>query len=425
MKPSAWWRGSLWLLGFGCLWLNVCDDPPLHTGACLREVTSTGATVATIAAADCSAQLRLFGPDGALLQEVAQPSPRRRHALRVEGLRPGTEYRYELRLDGEPFEAGRIRTAPEGDNAAVRFALCGDSGDQPWWVWLQRTPLWHWPARWGLFADSAAVTQVGAAIAAWQPDFLLHLGDIVYPKGLHAHYMSGFFRPFAEVLRNAPVYAALGNHDVMDCGGLQALANLGGPVGELTGDARCYSFARGPVRIVVLDANSFGLRDPELPQHPVFGLLEQELVSATEPWLVLAMHFPIRSASRQRDRPDLLKWVLPLAERWGVGLVLSGHDHCYQRFGRPEAGEVVLVVSGGGGKDLYSVHPDKKAVVLRSAFHWCTVEREEAVLKFRSHGLEEPLIDSFEVPLPQQAARAWLAREGAARLRRIEALEKR
>ncbi|MBL8071682.1 MAG: hypothetical protein JNM35_11335, partial [Nitrospira sp.] len=86
---------------------------------------------------------------------------------------------------------------------------------------------------------------------------------------------------------------------------------------------------------------------------------------------------------------------------------------------------LVLVVSGGGGKDLYPVHPDKKAAVLRSAFHWCTVERDGATLKFRSHGLEEPLIDSFEVPLPQQAARAWLAREGGARLRRIEALEKR
>ncbi len=422
---TRWWRGSLWILGFGCLWLNVCDDPPLESGACLRDVTQTGATVAVIRAASCRAEVVVEASDGAVVARVAQPESRRRHALRIEGLQPGAEYRYRLLVDGSELDRGRIRTAPADDRPPIRFAFCGDSGDQPWWVWLQRTPLWHLPARWGVFADSAAVTAVGAAMAAWEPDFALHLGDIVYPKGLHAHYRTGFFRPFAALLRNAPVYAALGNHDVMDAGGLQALANVGGPAGALTGDARCYSVIRGPLRVIVLDGNSFGLADPHLEEHPAFRYLQDELQRATEPWIVVATHFPIRSASRAGNRGDLMKHLQPLLQREAVSLYLSGHDHCYQRFGRPENGEVPLVVSGGGGKDLYAVRPDRQVAVATSAYHWCEAQCEGTALKVRSHGLDGRILDEFVVTAPGGEPLESLRRERPGRAARIDALRQR
>ena len=67
------------------------------------------------------------------------------------------------------------------------------------------------------------MTRAGAAMAAYEPDFALHLGDVIYPKGLHAHYSSGFFRPFGELLRRSPFFPVLGNHDVVDAGGVQIL----------------------------------------------------------------------------------------------------------------------------------------------------------------------------------------------------------
>lgn len=415
----------MWILGFACLWLNVCDDPPLQSGACLREVTQTGATIAVVRADACLAEVVVENSAGAVVARRASSGRRRRHLLPVEGLQPGAEFRYRLLIDGEPADGGRIRTAPADDRAPVRFAFCGDSGDQPWWVWLQRAPLWHLPARWGVFADSAAVTAVGAAMAANDPDFVLHLGDIVYPKGLHAHYRTGFFRPFAAVLRNAPVYAVLGNHDVMDDGGLQALANVGGPAGELTGDARCYSFVRGPLRVILLDGNSFGLADPQLEQHPVFVYLQDELRRATEPWIVVVTHFPIRSASRAGNRGDLMKHLQPLLQREAVSLYLCGHDHCYQRFGRPENGEVPLVVSGGGGKDLYAVHPDRQVVVATSAYHWCEAECRSSMLRVRSHGLDGRILDEFEVLPPGGELLESLRRERPGRAARIDALRQR
>lgn len=422
---TRWWRGSLWIVGFGCLWLNVCDDPPLQSGACLRDVSQSGATVAVVRAQAGAAEVVVEAADGTVVARVTQPESRRRHALRIDGLRAGSEYRYRLLIDGAEVDAGRIRTAPADDRAPVRFAFCGDSGDQPWWVWLQRTPILYLPARAGVFADSPAVTTVGAAIAAYEPDFVLHLGDIVYPKGLHAHYRTGFFRPFAAVLRNAPVYAALGNHDVMDDGGLQALANVGGPAGPLTGDARCYSFSRGAVRVIAVDGNSFGLADPQLDQHPAFQFLQDELRQATEPWIVVTTHFPIRSASRAGNRGDLMKFLQPLLQREAVSLYLSGHDHCYQRFGRPESGEVPLVVSGGGGKDLYAVHADRQVVVAASAYHWCQAECDGASLRVRSHGLNGQILDEFGVSAPGGEALENLRRLRPGRAARIESLKPR
>lgn len=418
----CWLRRFLWLAGFACLWLNVYDDPPLHTDAYLLDVTTESATIALITAAPARVGATVRDAGGSVVATIPAGEARRRHTFAVAGLRAGSEFRYELASDGGEAWKGRIRTAPTDDRAPVRFAFLGDSGDQPWWVWLQHTPALHWPARWGWFADSEAVTRVGAAVAAFQPDFMLHLGDVIYPRGLHAHYRSGFFRPFAAVLREAPIYALLGNHDVMDSGGLQLLANLRAPSQACRGDGRNFSFARGPVRIIGLDCNTDYTGDRYERGHPAREFLAAELQRCDEPWIVVASHFPMRSASRQRDRAELLLALLPELTDYQVSLYLSGHDHCYQRFGEPGKAEPPLVVSGGGGKDLYEVRPDPRAAKLVSAYHWCSAEVDGAVLRVRSHGLDGALLDAFDVPLPAGAQLGRLVQRSPQRARRIAAL---
>ncbi len=414
------------MLGFGCLWLPVCDDPPLQTSAYLQDVTTDSAVVAMVTATPVELRCRVVDDQGGEVAVVSGGGPRRRHALRVSGLRPGEQYSYEvLTAGGEPCDAGAFRTAPNDDAAPVRFAFVGDSGGQPWWVWLQKAPLWYLPARWHWLPTRSEVTEIGARIAAFRPDFLLHLGDVVYPWGWNAHYSSGFFRPFGEALRHAPVYAVLGNHDVMDADGVQFLANFHLPDAGVTGDGRLFSFARGPVRVIGLDCN------PDLGgtiftvEHPAYALLERELSTCTEPWVVVATHFPMRSGSRQRDRGDLLVSMLPLLQARGVSLYLSGHDHCYQRFGDAATGQLPLIVSGGGGKSLYEVRPHPLAVVLQSQYHWCGAEVADGVLRVRAHSLQGGLIDTVEVPLPAGAALEGIRAGNPQRAGRIESLAKR
>jgi hypothetical protein len=418
-------RRILWLAGFGCLWINVLDDPPLRTGAYVQNVTTDAATVARITAEPEQQHLTVYDAAGEAVAS-AHGEVGRRHALRVEGLEPATEYRYQLASrDGGAIE-GTFRTAPASDDAKVRFAFCGDSGDQPWWVWLQRTPLLHLPARWGWLPTKGAVTEVGAAMAEYRPDFALHLGDVIYPKGLHAHYSSGFFRPFGELIRQAPLYPVLGNHDVMNAAGVQILANFELPTNEVTGDERSFSFAWGPVRVIALDCNTFFTGDHYREGHPTHTFLLRELERRTEPWIVVASHFPMRSASRQGDNPELLVSLLPELQKWGVSLYLSGHDHCYQRFGPSETLPVPLVVSGGGGKRLYDIRENprarREAQALEEAYHWCSAEVDGRVMRVVAHGLDHKPLDSFELRLPEGAALDALRARNPGRVRRIEGL---
>jgi len=417
-------RRALWIAGFGCLWLNVLDDPPLRTGAYVQNVTTSAATIAQITSEPAERHLTVFDAADEVVANV-HSSARRRHELRAEGLKPGSEYRYQLASRDGGVVEGTFRTAPAGDDAKVRFAFCGDSGDQPWWVWLQKTPILHLPARWGWFPTKSAVTGVGAAMAEYRPEFALHLGDVVYPKGLHAHYSSGYFRPFGELIRNAPMYAVLGNHDVMNAAGVQVLANFAMPSNEVTGDERSYSFAWGPLRVIALDCNTFFTGDHYRPGHPTHTFLMQELERSTEPWIVVASHFPMRSASRQGDNGELLAALLPELERWQVSLYLSGHDHCYQRFGPSETLPVPLVVSGGGGKKLYDITDNprsrREAQSLEKAYHWCSAEIDGRVMRVVAHGLDHKQLDAFELGLPAGDALEALRERNPGRARRIDA----
>ncbi len=422
---TRWIRRLLWLAGFACLWLNVFDDPPLRTGPYVQDVTTEAATIAKVTDVASEARVVVTDRDGRVVAERRSDGSRRRHALRITGLEPERVYEYVLTTTRDGEERGSLRTAPARDDAPVRFAFLGDSGGQPWWTWLQRTPALHLPARWGWLPPRGPVVDVAAGVAAHAPDFVLHLGDVIYPSGRHAHYAAGFFRPFAEVLRHAPVYPVVGNHDVMDAAGQQVLANFHVPSCAQTGDGRCFSFARGPVRVLALDCNTHYAGDRFEPGHPSSDFLAAQLRTCTEPWIVVASHFPIRSASRQRNRGDLMVTLLPELAAHHVSLYLSGHDHCYQRFGPGPDMPVPLVVSGGGGKSLYEVRPGEGAAVLASAYHWCSAETVGDALRVVAHGLDGQALDSFELALPSGAELDALRASNPGRAARIDALRQR
>jgi tartrate-resistant acid phosphatase type 5 len=422
-----WRRRLLWIAGFACLWIKAFDDPPLRTEPYVLHVEPDGATLAVITAGATRLECELRAADGSTTTVVRDTAERRRHSFRFEGLTPATTYGYEVtEIGGEALGSGAIRTASVGDAAEVRFAFLGDSGGQPPWIWLQRMPVMHLPARLGVLPVASTVKEVGAAIAAFRPEFVLHLGDVIYPWGHHAHYASGFFRPFAKVLRDAPVYAVLGNHDVMDCDGLQAMANLPLPACEETGDGRCFSFAWGPVRVIGLDCNldRRGSGPGFLPEHPSARFLARELRSCTEPWVVVATHFPMKSQSDQRDRADLLLGLLPMLEEGDVSLYLSGHDHCYQRFPPAADGNVPLVVSGGGGKSLYEVRPGRTAAA-ESAFHWCSAVVRGKEFTVEAWRLDGSRLDSLALRLPEGAALQRLQVANPGRAQRIQQLRNR
>ncbi len=197
----------------------------------------------------------------------------------------------------------------------VHLAVAGDTGDS------------------GRSLDATAAA-VGA-IAATEPyDALLLLGDNVYPSGDVGRLGATVFRPFAPVLGpGTALYAVLGNHDVARSDGSAQMRALGMP-------GRWWSQQVGNVLLVGLDSNDL------TPQQ--LRWLDRTLAGSTATWKVVALHHPPYSAGYQGSQLQVRRDVVPVLERHGVQLVLSGHDHDYQR-SVPLDGVTYVVTGAGSG----------------------------------------------------------------------------
>jgi 3',5'-cyclic AMP phosphodiesterase CpdA len=215
---------------------------------------------------------------------------------------------------------------------ALHLAVAGDTGD-----------------------SGSRLRRTAAAMAALDAeddfDALLLLGDNVYPSGDPARLRSTVFEPFADVLDgDTRLLAILGNHDVMKGHGQAQLDALGMP-------GRWWSERLGDVLIVGLDSND--IHDPDQR-----AFLEAELAGTDATWKVILVHHPPYSAGYQGSNADSRQVVAPIAARYGVQLVLSGHDHDYQR-SKPIDG-VTYVVTGGAAGTRRTGEKDFTAV----SFSW-------------------------------------------------------
>ena len=215
-------------------------------------------------------------------------------------------------VTGSPTNTKPLPPFPAGAGPDLRVAVAGDVGyanDRE-----RRT--------------AAAIVRAGEA----RPyDVLLLLGDNVYPAGDPGRLPETVFGPFNAVLdTGARLLSILGNHDVMDGHADAQVAALGMP-------GRWYAERIGDATFIALDSN-----DPTNPEQRTW--LEQTLAETRTTWKIVALHHPPYSAGYQGSSIEARQQFSPLFERYGVQLVLSGHEHDYQR-SEPING-VTYVVSG-------------------------------------------------------------------------------
>jgi predicted phosphodiesterase len=115
---------------------------------------------------------------------------------------------------------------------------------------------------------------------------------------------------------------------------------------------------------------------------------------------VAALHHPPYSCSRHGDTSEIRDSWVPHFEAGRIDLVLSGHDHNYQRL---ERGDITYVVDGGGGQRLYPAEPcgarDDPPLASdyeHNSFLVLTIGEESIAGEALSSTGE--LIDSFSIP---------------------------
>ena len=105
---------------------------------------------------------------------------------------------------------------------------------------------------------------------------------------------------------------------------------------------RYYTFkTQGGVRFFALDSNYMDQKQLEW--------LEKQLANSGNEWKICFFHHPIYSSGKRHGSSLELRKVLePLFLKYGVNVVLAGHDHFYERL-KPQAG-IYYFVCGGAAR---------------------------------------------------------------------------
>jgi 3',5'-cyclic AMP phosphodiesterase CpdA len=192
----------------------------------------------------------------------------------------------------------------------------------------------------GDFGGGPAQHEVARAMERWaaghRVDALVTTGDNVYNRGEPEKFAAQLDDPYRELRRTRPMWVALGNHDVKGGYGAEQLRHLGLP--ELP-----YAKSLPGVQLLFLDANR--------PDQDQAAWLEEQLAAPGPRFRVAVFHQPAWSCSNHDSEEDVVRNWVPVFERHRVALVLTGHDHNYQRFVSDR--DVNYVVTGGGGRSLY------------------------------------------------------------------------
>jgi predicted phosphodiesterase len=195
-------------------------------------------------------------------------------------------------------------------DGSVKVAVIGDSG-QP----------------------GTGQTNIAKQLASWRSRFafdsVLMLGDNLYGSERPKDYAKKFEIPYKPLLdAGVKFYASLGNHDDPEQR-LYKNFNMGGE--------RYYSFKpKNGVRLFAIDSNYVDKRQ--------LDWLDRELAASGSDWKIMFFHHPLYSSGATHGSAELQREQLePVFLKHGVNVVLTGHEHFYERL-KPQKGVAYFIV---------------------------------------------------------------------------------
>jgi 3',5'-cyclic AMP phosphodiesterase CpdA len=232
----------------------------------------------------------------------------------------------------------RVLTPARGELAlplrqgSVRFAVIGDAGRGDQAQYDTARQMIDWRTRFPF-------------------DFVLMLGDNIYPPHTPDDYRRKFEVPYGPLLKaGVTFHAAIGNHD-NDGQVNYARFSMGGKryYTFRRSEARLAGLAGAGVRFFVLDSRSF---DPVQR-----AWLESELSASGTAWKICYMHHPLYTSGRYRGGARALRIDLePLLVAKDVDVVFSGHEHFYERI-HPQRGISYFISGSAGALRLRDIRP--------------------------------------------------------------------
>jgi tartrate-resistant acid phosphatase type 5 len=217
----------------------------------------------------------------------------------------------------------------------LRFAVIGDYG-----------------------SDSVAEGRVAGLVDGWNPDFVITAGDNNYPDGeastidvkigkYYSRFIGNYQGAYGPGSATNRFWPSLGNHDwhTMQCN-LQGCSGAYLDYFTLPGNERYYEVDLGLVHLFAVDSDDHE-PDGRTSSSVQANWLQNALAASTACFNVVYFHHPPYSSGRHGSSTGM-RWPF---QAWGADVVMSGHDHTYERI---DASGFPYFVNGAGGASLYA-----------------------------------------------------------------------
>ena len=162
-------------------------------------------------------------------------------------------------------------------------------------------------------------------------DFMLHAGDLINDRDANLEWGEWFYAG-SFIHATVPSVMTPGNHEYRD-GVLTSLWKPqftlpeNGPIEEL--NETCFTIDYQDMKLISIDSEGY---DESLEARSAqIKWLDSVLQSNTKKWITIFTHYPVYSTKEGRDNWELREGIKPLIDKYGVDLVLQGHDHTYAR----------------------------------------------------------------------------------------------
>ncbi len=232
-----------------------------------------------------------------------------RFTANLKGLKPGTEYEYQISPDTEWKKNYTFSTQSTTDTFSF--------------VWFGDT---HYSPKFGELFNRADSAHPDAA-------FFTIAGDLV-SDGLYRDQWDNLLHYPENVISRKPMMCVPGNHD--NRAGLGALMYReffsypkNGPDG--VNKEQTYSFTYKNALFLMIDATS--------SWEAQTAWIEEQLKSTNAIWKIAVFHFP--PYNWEEPYLDIQKAWVPLFDKYHVNMVFGGHIHYYMRSKPMRAGKVV------------------------------------------------------------------------------------
>jgi hypothetical protein len=344
-----------------------------------------------------------YGLSPAVSSVVSDDTPTNHHVVTLTGLAPDTKYFYQACsvVNGEEMCSAIEWFRTFKAAGPIVFGALGDTGDA-----------------------STSQRQVASVLRGFNPDLVIHHGDVIYGGFTDATVDTRVFNIYTQ-MKNTPFFFSAGNHDLNCCGGppdnlltnFQTAFHL--PTNSMDGTELFYSFDHGDCHFVALFNpwfTSYVFTNGTAQYH----WLTNDVAQSAKKWKFLYFHNPIahsgnphsaadRDGDGVLDQTQLMHLLEPVASTYGVQLILSGHDHAFEKFA-PSNGLHTVVSGGGGYSSLYSLLANNRHVACaqhRSIHHCLKVTVDGDVLRAEALSTAGVYVDGFVINRALPADRVY------------------